>query len=139
MFPKWPSGRSKIEPNRLLKLTKIVPFWVKFASKIEPDRLLKLTKIVPFCVKFDNKLKIAAYSSRVPLFWTVLEASETLPGTTMTPQDAPGCNPEAPRHLPDTPRRPKTHRDDPKTPQDAPKTLPRRLQEAILPNVQCQN
>ena len=117
MFPKWPSGRSKIEPNRLLKLT----------------------KIVPFCVKFDNKLKIAAYSSRGILFWSVLDASQIPLWATMASQDTPGCNPEAPRHRQDAPTRPKTHRDDPKTPEDAPKTLPRRLQQAILPDFQCQN
>ena len=117
MFPKFPSGHSKIEPNRFLKFT----------------------KIVSVCVKFGSKLKIAAYSSWLPLFWGVLEASQILPGATMASQDAPGCNPEAPRHRQDAPTRPKTHRDDPKTPQDAPKTLPRRLQEAILLDFQCQN
>ena len=81
----------------------------------------------------------AAYSRWTPLFWGVLKAPQTLPGAMIAPQDAPGCNPEAPRHRQDAPTRPKTHWDDPKTPKDAPKTLPRRLQETILSDFQHQN
>ena len=100
MFPKWPSGRSKLEPNRLLKLT----------------------KIVPFCVKFDNKLKIAAYSSRSPagahffgVFWRPLEPPRGDYGAPKPPQDATWRLPDTAKTLQHAQRRTETTLRRPKT------------------------